>query len=413
MCAVSLRSSSRCSIPRGSQRLRRFALIISPWEMTSRAIAMTVNQSVELTTPVRISTVQINPKMAPKIIRPKLARFVGSLSGIRPPCQPHVQMSTARGEPAMSDRYCIRGCMARDSHLAACERSGEKYEGVNPCRGCAPVDARDGVLICERCYRRLRRYLEDAADVVGHLRSIADPTKAAAYDRVRVQSSSIEIPAPVAADLIDASNDITTTMNMWANHVAGEDRPGAGLGAGATADAAHDIVQLAVDVILEDLDVLAHDSHQIGALCDGVVIVNGGAPEVWTVADAAVRWPLEDSPRWAQAACPSCDLLAVRVQPGRSGRPARYRCSTDDCDWEANSNDDGGLWASVFVDPASAEVRRHDPRWLTLAEAARLVRRTPGTVRGWVLQELIEPQLGCYWQDDVLAVAAQKKGVAA
>ncbi|MCB8043665.1 hypothetical protein JM654_04000 [Microbacterium oxydans] len=83
------------------------------------------------------------------------------------------------------------------------------------------------MLICERCYRSLRRHLEDAADIVGHLRSIADPTKAAVFDRIRVQSSAIEIPAPVAADLIDASNDITTTLNMWANHAAGEDRPGA------------------------------------------------------------------------------------------------------------------------------------------------------------------------------------------
>lgn len=313
----------------------------------------------------------------------------------------------------MSDRYCIRGCTVRGEHYAACPHSVRDYSGPVVCTGCVQVEPRDGVMLCERCYRRLRRHLEDAADIVGHLRSIADPTKAAAYDRVRVQSSQIEIPAPVAADLIDASNDITTTVNMWANHVAGEDRPGAGLPAGIMADAAHDLVQLAVDVILEDLDVLANDSHQIGALCDGIVIVNGAAPEVWTVADAAVRWPLEDSPRWAQAACPVCDLMAVRVQPGRNGRPARYRCSTEDCDWEANSNDDGGLWASVFADPAPVEVRPHDPRWLTLVDAARRVGRTPGTVRTWVLQELIAPQLGRYWEDDVLAVAAAKRGEAA
>lgn len=84
-----------------------------------------------------------------------------------------------------------------------------------PCRDCVMVEARDGVLLCERCYRRLRRHIEDAADIVGHLRSIADPTTAAVFDRIRVQSSAIEIPAPVAADLIDASNDITTTMNRW------------------------------------------------------------------------------------------------------------------------------------------------------------------------------------------------------
>jgi hypothetical protein len=310
----------------------------------------------------------------------------------------------------MSDRYCIRGCLRRGEHFAICDRHGEDYKGDNPCSGCAQVDARDGVLICERCYRSLRRHLEDAADTVGHLRSIADPTKAAAYDRIRVQSSAIEIPAPVAADLIDASNDITTTLNMWANHAAGEDRPGAGLPAGAMADAAHDVVQLAVDVILDELDRLANDSHQVYSLCEGVMVVHKDAPDVWTVADAAVRWPLEDSPRWAQAACPVCDLMAVRIQPGRNGRPSRYRCTTADCEWEANSKDDGGLWASVFAEPAPAEVRPHDPRWLTLAGAARLVERTTGTVRNWVTQNLLAPQMGRYWQDDVLAVAAQKRG---
>lgn len=313
----------------------------------------------------------------------------------------------------MSDRYCVRGCTVRGEHFATCDRHGDNYKGDNPCAGCAQVDARDGVLICERCYRRLRRHLEDAADIVGHLRSIADPTKAAAYDRVRVQSSSIDIPAPVAADLIDASNDITTTLNMWANHAAGEDRPGAGLPAGAMADAAHDVVQLAVDVILDELDRLANDSHQVDALCDGVMLVHWDAPDVWTVADAAVRWPLDDSPRWAQAACPVCDLMAVRIQPGRNGRPSRYRCTTADCEWEANSRDDGGLWASVFAEPAPAEVRPHDPRWMTLTDAARLVERTTGTVRGWVTQKLLTPQMGRYWQDDVLAVAAQKRGEAA
>ena len=305
----------------------------------------------------------------------------------------------------MSDRYCIRGCTVRDEHYAACA-GGE-------CTGCSLVEARDGALICERCYKRLRRHLEAAADIVGHLRSIADPTKAAAYDRIRVQSSSIEIPAPVAADLIDASNDITTTLNMWANHVAGEDRPGAGLPAGAMADAAHDIVRMAADVILDELDRLANDSHQIESLCEGVIVTHPEAPDVWTVADAAVRWPLEDSPRWAQAACPECDLMAVRVQPGRGGRPTRYRCATVTCDWEANSNDDGGLWASVFAEPAPPEIRRHDPSLLTLVAAARLVKREPGTVRGWVTAGDLEAHLGRYREADVLAVAARKRGQAA
>ncbi|WP_336502143.1 helix-turn-helix domain-containing protein [Microbacterium paraoxydans] len=223
-----------------------------------------------------------------------------------------------------------------------------------------------------------------------------------------MHSSSIEIPAPVAADLIDASNDITTTLNMWANHVAGEDRPGAGLAAGVMADAAHDVVRMATDVILDELENLANDSHQIEALCEGVMAVHQGAPNVWTVADAAVRWPLEDSPRWAQAPCPECDLMAVRVQPGRNGRPSRYRCATPECDWEANSNDDGGLWASVFAEPAPPEILPQERRgrmksWLTLAEAAEVTGRTERTIRNWVSADELRPRHGRYMRDEVLA----------
>lgn len=313
----------------------------------------------------------------------------------------------------MSDRYCVRRCTMRGEHYAACPDYGRE-DGA--CRGCVQVEAAEGVMLCERCYRSLRRYLEDAADIVGHLRSKADPTKATAYDRVRVDSSRPDIPAPVAADLIDASDDIVRTMRAWALYVQfGEGHPwrAEGLEAGIDAAAAWDDVNGCAAVILLDLARIANDTVQAVALCQGVIVVHQGAPDAWTVADAAVRWPLEDSPRWAQAACPKCDLMAVRVQPGRNGRPARYRCTTAECEWEANSNDDGGLWASVFAEPAPAEVRPHDPRWLTLVDAARLVQRTPGTVRNWVTQELLEPQLGRYWQDDVLAVAAAKRGEAA
>lgn len=301
----------------------------------------------------------------------------------------------------------------KGEHWAACPDYGRE-DGA--CRGCVQVEAREGVLLCERCYRALRRHLEDAADLVGHLRSIADPTKATPYDRIRVDSSRPDMPAPVAADLIDASDDIVRTMRAWALYVQfGEEHPwrAEGLEAGIDAASAWDDVNGCAEVILFDLDSLANNSHQIRALCEGVIDIHRGEPERWSIADAAARYSLDDQPRWAQAACPECDLMAVRVQPGRNGRPSRYRCATADCDWEANSKDDGGLWASVFAEPAPPEVRPHDSRWLTLVDAARLVQRTPGTVRNWVTQNLLEPQLGRYWQDDVLAVAAAKRGEAA
>lgn len=309
----------------------------------------------------------------------------------------------------MSDRVCIRGCTVKGVHYAACPDFGAEEP---TCKGCVPRTAQDGALICERCFRSLRKHLEDAADVVGHLRSVADPMKAQVFDRERVQSSMPELPAPVAADLIDASDDIVRTLRLWVLHVDGEPIPArvAGLAAGADATAAHDVARELADVILADLDRLANDSHQVEALCEGIIgrhDLHLPVP-VWTVADALARWSLEDRPRWAGQPCPECDLMRVRVSPARRhGAPDRYVCV--ECGWLANSDDDGGLWRGVFAEPVP-EVRAHDPRWMTLADAARLVGFTQGTVRNWAKREQVRTEAGRYWQEDVEAVAAEKKG---
>ncbi|AQY03428.1 hypothetical protein B2G67_11660 [Microbacterium foliorum] len=274
------------------------------------------------------------------------------------------------------------------------------------------VEAREGVLLCERCYRALRRHLEDSADLVGHLRSIADPTKATPYDRIRVDSSRPDMPAPVAADLIDASDDIVRTMRAWALYVQfGEEHPwrAEGLEAGIDAASAWDDVNGCAEVILFDLDSLANNSHQIRALCEGVIDIHRGEPERWSIADAAARYSLDDQPRWANAPCPDCDLMAVRVQPGRNRRPTRYRCSTVGCGWEANALDDRGLWASVFDGGSVPTVQAHNPALLTLAAAARLVNRTVGTVRRWIDDGDLERNLGRVDEHDVLTVAARKR----
>lgn len=308
----------------------------------------------------------------------------------------------------MIERVCIRGCTRPGDHWAACPDYG-RLDGE--CRGCVTFEARDGVLVCERCYRSLRRHLEDAADLVGHLRSIADPTKAMAIARTR--TTIPELPAPVAADLIDASDDIVRTLRSWALFVQfGPGHPwrAEGLEAGIDAASAYEDAHGCSDVILGGLDKLANDSHQIGALLDGVIRVHQGEPAVWTIADAAVRWPLDDQPRWASAPCPDCDLMTVRVQPSRGRRPTRYRCTTLTCAWEANAHDDGGLWADVFAPPAPPIVAAHDPSRLTIAAAARLVKRTVGTIRRWVTDGDLAREDGRVRESDVLAVAARKRG---
>ena len=108
-----------------------------------------------------------------------------------------------------SDRTCARpGCMTRGKHFASCPDYG-KTDG--DCRGCVPSEARDGAIICERCYRAVRGAITDAPDLVGHLRSIADPTKSSwNFDRLS-GGSRAELPAPVQAAII-ADNVAATLM---------------------------------------------------------------------------------------------------------------------------------------------------------------------------------------------------------
>ncbi|MFD6699707.1 MULTISPECIES: hypothetical protein [unclassified Microbacterium] len=129
----------------------------------------------------------------------------------------------------MSERFCIRGCKQRGVHYASCPDYGlaDAYDrmleaGVKvlvyrpECPGCAESPARDHALICDRCYGRLRGLIGDLPDLIGRLRSLADPTKATPTDKTPGGGSSSEPIAPVDAELLDALNDIVTTRGAWA-----------------------------------------------------------------------------------------------------------------------------------------------------------------------------------------------------
>jgi hypothetical protein len=262
----------------------------------------------------------------------------------------------------VADRVCIRGCTHRDGrHLAACVDYGIPLDEDGypvreaSCRGCVPVDARDGAMICDRCYRGIRRHLEDAADVVAHLRSVADPTKAAVYDRVNVSASRPDIPAPVAAVLIDSGDSIVRLLfaaSHWVEHgvmPAGVHR---GLPPGCPADVAFDTVNGFAMLLLADLDQLANDHHVV-EVAEVLLTRHDGDPAGWpwwSVADALARWPLDDRERWATTECPSCTCKTVRVTPPRrAGMSTRFRCTT--CTFDKTDRDDDGLWAEAFAEP--------------------------------------------------------------
>lgn len=157
-------------------------------------------------------------------------------------------------------RACIRGCTVRDMHYATCPSFGD--EENTDCKGCAPRVARDMSLICDRCFGRMRGLLHDAPDLLGRLRSLADPMKAAVLDPVRVSTSSTEPPAPVGADLLDAIHS----------------------------------VEIAVSWSSADLSTVANDREQITYL--GELLLDRHAPfdglrSAWSVQDAMDQWGVE------------------------------------------------------------------------------------------------------------------------
>jgi len=169
----------------------------------------------------------------------------------------------------MSDRVCIRGCAQRDVHFASCEHNGPNYDGVFPCRGCAPRECRDGSLICDRCFGRMRSILADAPDLLGRLRSIGDPTKATAYDDVKVGRAPFAAApsAPIGDDLLDAIR----------------------------------VVEVAVSWAFTDLTAASNNASTITYL--GELLLDRHAPlpdgtrTGWSVQDAVDRWGVERKPK--------------------------------------------------------------------------------------------------------------------
>lgn len=293
----------------------------------------------------------------------------------------------------MTDRYCIRGCTHRGDHYAECASYG-KEDG--PCKGCVPRTARDMALVCERCYRAMRRLLDDAPDLLAHIRGKADPLKATVFDKILV--SGTITPGDGGDNVLEASNDIMVTLRALALHVQfpGQGWRAQGAEPGMTAAEAFEDARGCADLILDDLDALVN-TRMVESMAVAILDHSEG---FWSIARAAATWPLEDRERWAAEACPDCQTRSVRVTPPRrAGGPARYVCTA--CTWEADSDDDRGLW-SVVMD--ETYVMPHEPRWLTLREAAILAGRTTGTIRRWHDAGKVQGDMGRYWKPDIEAL---------
>ncbi|MGZ0069999.1 hypothetical protein [Microbacterium arborescens] len=207
----------------------------------------------------------------------------------------------------MSERGCVLGCTVPDLHYATCAWYGvqeaqadlaERAGVAAVCRGCVPAPARDGVMVCDRCYRRMRGHIDNAADLVGRLRSLADPRKAMVYDAMRSSSGKgAEAPAPTPADLIDASEDVMRSLRSWAVFVDPRSGIVGGMPAGAGSLAAYDYARSCANVILGDFDRIANHADDVQQLAEAVLVRHpvdeDGVRPFWSIVDAVTRYRLE------------------------------------------------------------------------------------------------------------------------
>lgn len=233
----------------------------------------------------------------------------------------------------MTDRTCIRGCTVTGLHYAACDSYG-RTDGT--CTGCVLADARDGALVCGRCYGRLRRTLERAPELIEHIRTLTGNVSAKRFESEVRHRGAAHTHAPASADMLDAYRDIMATI------YAGN------LPAAATPAQAREHAEGGVGELLGNFATIVNDADSFAQWWQIVVPHEVPThPEFWTISRALARWPLEDRRRWASAPCPDCDLRSVAIiPPPRPHAPVWYTCTS--CDWERDEHDDDGLWAAVY-----------------------------------------------------------------
>jgi hypothetical protein len=211
----------------------------------------------------------------------------------------------------MHERECVRGCTIRGVHFATCADYGlaeaaEKareagvtdVEYVPTCHGCAPQLAREGAMVCDRCYTSIRRNITNAPDIASRLRSLVDPSKAAVYDRVRISGSAADTPGlEKLADLLDAAEDVMRTLRTWAVYVDPRSGVIGGMPAGAGPLVVYDYGRTCADVLLGDFDRLANRRDDIIQLGDATITRHpadeDGIRPFWSVVDAISRYRLE------------------------------------------------------------------------------------------------------------------------
>lgn len=221
----------------------------------------------------------------------------------------------------MTERFCIRGCKQRGVHYASCPDYGmaeahARMVALNiatkplelDCSGCAESPARDHALICNRCYGRLRGLIDDAPDLIGRLRSLADPRKATPTDKAPGGGGSSESLAPVDAELLDALNDVVTTWGSWQTFVYPQN------------------LEQAIDSLVNDL----HHVEDLGTgFMDRTELVDG-IRGFWSVADARAKWGAERRTKGPSWSADDVNVLEVESSPVAEQDPMLTRIQAEE-----------------------------------------------------------------------------------
>lgn len=261
----------------------------------------------------------------------------------------------------MSDRVCVRGCTYRGRHRVTCAEASPEARLLaaiftdlasapeKPCTGCEPREAYDGAMLCERCIVRLRQAIEDAPDLIGHLRTLIDPRKATAYDADKLNSGAhVHAPAPMNVDQVDAADTIIVNLSWWAGYF---DESGAlksltGLPSTITPEDAFDVANELATALLTVLPEACNDS--MTRMFANAFLSFPEDREAWSFAKAKARFPMEERAKWHRVPCPACGLRTVWVTPpARFGLSTRYVCKNDACGWFPPVLEER-LWAQRF-----------------------------------------------------------------
>lgn len=259
----------------------------------------------------------------------------------------------------MNDDYrpCARGCCYRGKHLDECVWGNEQYDrdhlremGLPECGGCMPARTVPETNLCTRCMRRLRDLLEDAPDLVAHIRSMIDPRKSGwNFDREKgSRPSLVASPSPMNVELIDASNEVGQILAGWAEAFGDSTvyHLRDGFPSTVTPEEAYGVASWASQYLVNNLDRIAGTSD--AAWFSRHVLDFPEGADDWTIRKALARYPMEARAKWATEPCPAegCGLRTIRVQPPRRpGDDTTYRCRS--CGWEPPA-EERETWAIYF-----------------------------------------------------------------